>query len=454
MKKALALVMAMAMLLSLAACGGSGSNAPAADPAPAKDPAPAADPAPAEADAAEGSNYNGITLTLMNSKPEITDVVKSMAKTWGDAHGVTFEVYETSNPNETLTQKYQAGDAPVLAIVDIADVLNFGTERMLPLDGEEWLDYTSMAAYVDGKVYGFPLCVESQCIVVNKTVVEANIGREFVPTDYKNIDAFADLLAEMRANGMENPVVVLPDVWSMCGHAFYQFYTYQDGTAEGAFKLVDDIKAGKDVYDDPVFADHMKLMLDVIKEYNVNKVDPLSADHDMSILELAEGNAAFLCNGSWTWPELAKMDATDDFVIMGYPNNTAYAGKVHAAPTKFIAIDNSVASAEQQAAAKEFLNYLVMDDAGQRGLVEDCGLVVSFTNNPYVPADPVNGSLMEYIAAGETVTYLPFTFPSDYRDATVAPVIQKLFADEPGVTVRDLADVLNAYWAVTEPKGR
>lgn len=424
MKKLLALFLALAMAMSMLAVGV----------------------------AADDIDFGGVTVTFMNSKPEITDALKSVAKTWGDAHGVTFEIYETSNPNDTLTQKYQSGDAPVIAIVDSANVLDFAKEYMLPLDGEEWEQHTEMSQYVDGVLYGFPLTVESHCIVVNKTAVEANIGREFVAEEYKNIDAFAALLAEMRANGMEDPMIVLPDIWSMCGHDFYPFYAYQDGTGEGAFALVDAIKAGKDIAEDPLFAGHMKLMFDVIKEYNINKKDPLNADHDMSILELAEGNAAFLCNGSWTWPELANLEATDDFVIMGYPNDGEHAGKVMAAPTKYITIDNTVATAEQQAAAKAFLNYLVFDDAGQNALVNECGIVAAFTNNAYTPADPVNQSLMQYIAEGKTVTYSPMGFPGDYRN-TITPTIQKLFANE-DATVRELADILNEYWQNNEPTGR
>lgn len=424
MKKLLALILALAMAMSmLTVCA-----------------------------AAEDTDFGGITVTFMNSKPEITDAIKSTAKAWGDAHGVTFEVYETSNPNDTLTQKYQSGDAPVLAIVDTINVLDFAKEYMLPLDSEQWAEQTEMGSFVDGVLYGFPLTVESHCIVVNKTAVEANIGREFVAEEYKNIDTFAALLAEMRENGMEDPMVVLPDIWSMCGHDFYPFYAYQDGTGAGAFALVDAVKAGQDIAEDPLFAGHMKLMFDIIKEYNINKKDPLNADHDMSILELAEGNAAFLCNGSWTEAELKKFEATDDFVIMGYPNDGEHAGKVMAAPTKYITIDNTVATAEQQAAAKAFLNYLVFEEAGQKALIEDWGIVCAFTNNPFTPAGPVNCSLMQYIAEGKTVTYSPMTFPGDYRN-TLTPTIQKLFANE-DATVRQLADILNEYWRNTDPLGR
>ncbi len=464
-RKVLAILLTAAMAASLMACGGSGDTAK--EPAEQTD-AGEADTSSEETDSNEadggeqaeapaaddgGSDYGGITLTFLNSKPEITDAVKKVTSAWGDAHGVTFEVTETSNPNDTLMANYQSGDAPILAVVDDANVLDFASEHLLPLDGETWADYTDMGKYVDGKLYGFPLTVESHCIVVNKAVVEENIGREFVAGDYKSIEDFEALLKEMRDNGMETPVAILPDIWSMVGHDFYPFYAYQDGTGDGAFALVDAVKGGKDIYEDELFYNHADLMSRVMAEYNINKADPLNADHDMTVLALADGDVGFLLNGTWTWPELESMGASksDDYTIMAYPNGSASAGKVMAAPTKYIVVDNSNATEEQQAAAKEFLNYLVMDEAGQKALIEELGIVCAFTNNPNVPSDPINKTLMEYISRGETVTYLPLAFPSDYRD-TITPSIQKLMTGEGDI--RAVADVLNDYWKNNEPNGR
>lgn len=75
----------------------------------------------------------------------------------------------------------------------------------------------------------------------------------------------------------------------------------------------------------------------------------------------------------------------------------------------------------------------------------------AFTNNPNVPSDPINKALMEYISNGDTVTYLPLSFPSDYRD-TITPSIQKLMTGEGDI--RAVADVLNDYWKNNEPNGR
>lgn len=471
-RKVLAILMTAAMTASLMACGGgdassepaadSGADASAdesgsseADTAAGETGSDEDDSEQAEVPAADdgGSDYGGITLTFLNSKPEITDAFKKVTSEWGDAHGVTFEVTETSNPNDTLMANYQSGDAPVLAVVDGANVLDFAAEHLLPLDGEAWADYTEMAQYVDDTLYGFPLTVESHCIVVNKAAVEENIGREFVAEDYKSIEEFEALLEEMRGNGMETPVAILPDIWSMVGHDFYPFYAYQDGSGDGAFALIDAVKEGKDIYEDEIFYNHADFMSRVAAEYNVNKADPLNADHDMTVLALADGEVGFLLNGTWTWPELESMGASksDDYTIMAYPNGSANAGKVMAAPTKYIVIDNSNATEEQQAAAKEFLNYLVTNEAGQKALIDDLGIVCAFTNNPNVPSDPVNKALMQYISDGNTVTYLPLSFPSDYRD-TITPAIQKLMTGEGDI--RAVADVLNDYWRNNDPNGR
>ena len=66
-----------------------------------------------------------------------------------------------------------------------------------------------------------------------------------------------------------------------------------------------------------------------------------------------------------------------EYGIMHYPINGDFTsvGRLNANATKFIAIDNVKATPEQQEAAKAFLNWLVYDEAGQKILVEKCGIV-------------------------------------------------------------------------------
>lgn len=462
-RKVIAMLLTLSLAASLTACG-SDSATPAESPAAdnsvneqneeSPESVPAESSEEAEAAQEEGTNYGGITLTFMNSKPEISDALEEIAKSWGDAHGVTFEFYETSNPGDTLAQKYAAGDGPILAVVDSGNIVDMAEEKMLPLDEEEWVSHTTLAKEENGHVYGWPFTVESQCIVVNKTAVENTLGREFNKEKYKTTEQFEGLMAELREKGMENPVAMLSEEWSMCGHLFYQQFNFQDGTAQGAFDYVDAIKGGADPIDDPLFQNQVEIYR-ILAEYNINKDDPLAAVYDLNCTYLADGDAAFMPNGSWVWPDLAELvdTTTTEFEIMAYPiDKEDLNGRVQAAATKWITVDNTIATDEQKAAAKDFLNYITMVDEGQKALVEKCGIVSAFDNNPYAPADPVNTSLaVDYMSKGMTVNTAPFGYPSDHRTC-MAPYVQKLVTGMG--TDRELADAMIEYWATAEPTGR
>lgn len=407
---------------------------------------------PALAEDYEIKDFGGITLTFMNSKPEITDELKAIVDGWAAKHNVKIEFYETSTPGDTLTQKYAAGDAPVLAVVDSAQIVEMGQEKMLPLDGEVWEKDTTLGWYEGGKLYGMPLTVESQCLVVNKKAIEKTLGREFDKTQYTTTETFEGLLKELQEKGMQSPMVLLSEPWSIAGHLFAQMNHFQDGTAAGCYKFVDDIKAGKDCFENPMFQNEMEIFR-IYTEYNINKADPLAAVYDLNCAYLVEGEAAIMSNGTWVWPDLAAMGADNEgFEIMAHPINNELTGRVYAGATKFIVVDNTTATDAQKEAAKDFLVYLTMTDEGRKALVEQCGIVSGFTTNPYAPSDPVNTSLAkDYIAKGLTVNSAPFGAPSNFA-SSITPYIQKLVA---GLgTPRELADALNAYWAANEPLGR
>ena len=87
-------------------------------------------------------------------------------------------------------------------------------------------------------------------------------------------------------------------------------------------------------------------------------------------------------------------------------------------PTKFFAIDNVKATPEQQEAAKEFLNWLVYDEAGQKVLVEKCEIVPAFTNITLDLTNDFNKGVKSYVDQGRTNEYVPI--PSDHRSSLAA----------------------------------
>lgn len=394
-----------------------------------------------------------VAITLMNSKPEITEALEAGAKLFGEKYNVEIEIIETSSPTDTLSQKYAAGDAPALMIVDLANVKDIAGEKIADLSGEPWTEVggRALGAVIDGKVYGMPLTIEGMCMIYNKTAIEATIGHEFDDTSIATLDGFVALLDELKAGGMENPVVLNAEDWSI-GHKSIQWvYIDQDGTTAGATSFLDDVHAGKANFEGNAAFNSVYDTLDVLLANNINKADPLAADYDLNASYVAEGEAAFWLNGTWAWPDFAPyaVEGTE-YSICSLPVNgcEGAAGKVSAGATKFVVIDTQCNTEEQQQAGRMFLNWLVFSEEGQDTLINQCGIVTAFTNVTLEPNNPFNVALKRYIDDGmvsDTATYMP----SDHR-SVLAPVMQAYVAGEK--TREEMAKTLDAYWTTNEPK--
>ena len=392
-----------------------------------------------------------LNITLMSSKPEITAALEEGAALFGSAYNVKIEVVETDNPGLTIAQRYASGDAPTVAIVDSAQVKELAGQRIADLSSEPWVAVGGdvMGYKVDGKIYGMPLTIESMCLLYNKSVIEDLLGIEFVPSDYTSLDEFTALVEDLVAAGMETPVILCSEDWAV-GHKPIQYvYDYQDGTKAGAIAFLKDVHNGVTTFEDDKVFNDVYDTLDLFIEYNINRDDPLAADYDLNASYLAEGDAAFWVNGTWAWPDFEPYAVEgSEYGILPFPiNDNPGQGKVVVDSTKYIVVDIINASAEQQQAAKMFLNWLVMDPAGQDVLINKCQIVTAFSNITLPPTNPFNLGLQEYINAGLTVDGASY-MPSDHR-TVLAPTMQAYVAGE--VTRAELATALDNYWKANLP---
>ena len=388
-----------------------------------------------------------VAITLMNSKPEITAALQAAADAFGTAYNVKIEVTETSSPGDELAKRYNAGDAPTISIVDIANVKDLAREgKIADLTDQPWADVggKEMGAVISDKLYGMPLTIEAKAILVNKTAIEKITGETFDPLKYQTKADFEALLKQLREGGMENPVIINKEDWSIGSHFTQYFYGIQDGTIEGALAFINAVHAGeKKFIDDPVFNACMD-MFDLYMEYNINKQDPLSADYDVNASYLAEGEAAFWINGTWAWPNMAPFAQEDqEYTIMHMPVDTGCQGKLLAQATKYTVVDITDATEAQQEAAKKFLNWLVFTEEGNDAMINGCDMVTAFTNILLPPSNPFNVGLKTYIDAGltcEAITYLP----SDHRSAVGGSNMQAYLGG--AETREEVAAAFDAYW--------
>jgi len=421
MKKLIALILALTMVMALAACGG----APAAD----------------------NNGGEEVVLTIFNTKMEIQSQMEEMAEKYSADHeGVKVEVYYSNDTVAAhMATRYAANDPYVISMVDPKDVYSLAAEHAVDLSGEKWVENTTQAIAIDGKVYGFPVCVEARGIIYNADAIKNVTGKDFDPTSIKTTADFQALIDELIAGGMTAPCGIMKEDWSLGAHYLCEVFEHQAdpdayiaGIKDGSIKFIEDKK----------FNDMMDTF-DVLKANNYAKDAAISAEREVTEQKLAEGELAFMFGGNWDWSVINAYDYTENMGIMPVPNNSGdgSSDKLVGGASKYFFIDSSEYTTDaERAAAKDFLNWLVFEAEGQEFLVTTCALVPAFTNITLPVADPLGASVKAYADTGAMVgnyNYMP-----DDHYAKCGASFQKYLAGE--IDRAGFADELTAYWATAE----
>lgn len=218
---------------------------------------------------------------------------------------------------------------------------------------------------------------------------------------------------------MESPVALNQEDWSNAGHYFTQVYEEQDGTLTGTEKIMEDLRNGSvDLMSNERFTSLMDTY-DLLMEYNINKADPLAADYDENAADLAEGDVAFWFNGNWAWAEISDYIEDDTEIgIMPVPQNGTEGNAnvndyICGGATKQVMIDKECNDEDQQAAAKDFLDWLANTAEGNKVLVDDCSLVPAFSNITEDATNMLGQSIQRFTVEGKL-----FDQPSNYPEIT------------------------------------
>ena len=449
-RKVVAAVLTMAMAGSLlAGCGSSSSD----DSSSKSETTTTDESGSSDSEASAREDFSGVSITMLNTKSEIESQLEAAAEQWGELTGAKLEVYTigSGTPSQEVSARYAAKNAPTLIMCDPQDVASICEEKGVDLSDESWAANGGTQYGItgnDGKLYSFPFCIEGRGMIYNKTAIEDTLGEDWDPASVTNMDDFEALLKKLVDNGMESPVALNQEDWSNAGHYFTQVYEEQDGTLTGTEKIMEDLRNGSvDLMSNERFTSLMDTY-DLLMEYNINKADPLAADYDENAADLAEGDVAFWFNGNWVWPNLeeAGAETTDEYGFLPYFLNNDpddfVNSKIQASPSKQIMLDDIVATDEQKAAAKEFLNWLVYSEIGQQMVVKTCSLIPPFKNNPNEPSDPLSRDIYEKVQNGGAFNASAIV-PNDHW-SVLGAAMQKYLA---GRSDREeLIDSIQAYW--------
>lgn len=398
-------------------------------------------------------SLQGTNITLLNSKAEIQNALVEMSAEFEKKSGIHVEVMPVTDgdsPYTKVVSLYNSGNPPTMSILDTTDVIALAEEKAADLSNEPWLkEAEGYLTEVNGTVYSFPLCIEGRGIIYNKEVIETTLGESFDPTSIRTLDDFVALLDRLVAAGLEHPVSLAMEDWSLGAHHLQYIYETYDGTSDGAAAVIEEIKNGQldlSSYDRmSQFLD----MFDVLMEYNVAKGDPLGADYDEMAIDLVDGKTAFWFNGNWAWPNLEEADAEkdDEYGFLPYfmnndPNDFVNY-QIQASPSKQVMLDGVVATEQQLAAAKEFLNWIVYSEIGQQMLVKTCNIIPPFQNNPYEPSDPLSRDIYNHVHDGAAFNASAIV-PNDHW-SILGAAMQKYLAQRSDRA--ELIASIENYWA-------
>ena len=270
------------------------------------------------------SSLEGTEITLLNTKAEIQVALEKMGAAFEEKSGVHVEVMPVTDgdsPYTKMVSLYNSGNPPTLAILDTTDVIALAEEKAADLTEEPWTaEAEEYLTRINGKVYSFPLCIEGRGLIYNKKVIEGALGEEFDPESVTTLDEFVELLDRLVDAGIEKPVSLAKEDWSLGAHHLQYIYETYDGTSEGAAKIIEELKNGDVKVESYDRVYELLDMFDVLKKYNVAKGDPLGADYDEMAIDLADGKTAFWFNGNWAWPNLeeAGAESEDEYGFLPY----------------------------------------------------------------------------------------------------------------------------------------
>ncbi|SCW38904.1 carbohydrate ABC transporter substrate-binding protein, CUT1 family [Lachnospiraceae bacterium C10] len=389
----------------------------------------------------KGNDAEGIRV--YNSKVEIQTQLEGMAKTYTEKTGVPVEiVVQASDGTVTtdLSTAYASNDPYSIAMVDAKDIYSLCKEHAVDLSDQDWVKNTDYAISVDDKVYGFPFCVEARGLIYNADAIKKVTGKDFDPSQYQTLDAFKGLLDELKKGGMETPTGIMKEDWSLGAHYLAEVYEQQADTDAFLKNLHD----GKEKIGDNDKFNSMIDTFDVLMENNYAKDSAISAEREVTEQKLAEGEIAFMFGGNWDWSVLNQYSPSENMGMMPVPQNTddGTNTKLVGGGSKYFFVDNSI-SEKQQKEAKDFLNWLVSDEEGQKGLVTDCALVPAFKNITVEVADPLGKSVKSFADQGLLIPNYNY-LPDDHFTVLGGEAFQKYLGGKSDR--KTFANDIDTYW--------
>lgn len=450
-RKVLSVMLASAMLATMfAGCGSdaaddAGTSTPAADAADAGDAAASTEAGDAAAPAASGEGQ----VYYLNFKPEQNDAWQALAATYTEQTGVPVTVITAADGTyeQTLKSEIAKTEAPTLFQVNGPVGLANWKDYCMDLSGSELYSHLTSDDYAlkndAGEVSGIAYVIETYGIIYNKKILNDYCTLENAvissPEDINNFETLKAVADDIQAR--------LDEMNDTFGYELKGAFTSagMDGSSDWRFKthlanlpiFYEYKDKGIDSTDaiEGTYLDNYKQVWDMYITDSTCEPGLLSSKTgDEAEAEFGMEEAVFYQNGTWEYGNLTNDDngylvTAEDMGMMpiyigveGEENQGLCTGSEN-----YWCV-NSQASAEDQQATLDFLNWVITSDEGRDSMANVMGFTTPFdtfadgytADNVFIQADVANTEAGKY-----SVTWTFSSIPSEtWKDGVGSALLE------------------------------
>lgn len=332
----------------------------------------------------------------------------------------------------SLKAKIAGGEEPTIILMEgPADFEDF-SDYLTDLSDQPWVEhlYESVVpdVTVDGKIVAAPSSIVNYGLVYNKKIFEAAGIDASALTTYEAIDAaFADLEKQIENGELSDEFPMLEAVCELPAKEAWVLGNHASNIALGQ-----EFSSGIEAYEAPEiafeYADAFKDYIDLQVKYSKYADDPSALNAVDYATALGGGFAiervAVIQMGQWVVPEIQEIapELLENIGILPMPLKGVVEDTTCYGTASYLTV-NKHSDEAQQAAAKDFLNYMIMSEAGKDVEINVMNGNMPFDNyGDYPVQNPISAAGNEYAEEGKTTPLVFGGYPSGWSDALGADI--------------------------------
>lgn len=335
----------------------------------------------------------------------------------------------------TLKAKMQSGQEPTIFNVQGPSDVKDWMDKLDDMSNEPWVKNAAKGTLTDvtkdGKVYGLPAAIEGYGFVYNKSIFkDAGIDVAQIK-DFASLEkAVKELDTKIKSGALKEKY---PDLEAVFEYPAKE--TWLTGQHTSNIALSPELKSSLNAYNaksiEFKYADQLKKIVDLQASYTAagSSKDKLAAVDNTASVEngIAIGRVAMVQQGSWIYPSVNKIDPklAEDLGILPIPLEGVVEDSIPVGVPSYWVV-NKDATADQKAAAKDFLNWLYQSEEGKKIIVDEFNFIPPFTNYGDLKAKgSLSQAVQEYSSAGKTIAWVFNGYPNGWSMDVMGTQIQK-----------------------------